>query len=235
MDMLLVYLILLAMGFVIVLLAFLMKESWRTKQAEVKIQKLGVDLKVQNNTLIVILGFVLLAASGFFLYRSDQEAIEKAKQAKTAAEEGIKAAQKEYEIKISTAKDHYDDSIREVRDIMLKEYHYEVNLLFDGVDAGSSLDNSAFYQKVSIKSCIKSYSGKEEKCAEGDELAIGKNGMRMIRLPPYGVKVIIEKIRMQDQVAIDARYTKGEQTYCWHGGMILPLVDMKLFQTQEVE
>ncbi len=229
MDMLLVYLILLAMGFVIVLLAFLMKESWRIKPAEVKIQKLGVDLKVQNNTLIVILGFVLLAGSGYFLYRSDQEAIEKARQAKTAAEEGVKAAQKEYENKISTARDHYDEAIREVREIMLKEYQLEVNLLFDGIDKGSPLDTSDFYRNVHIKSCIKSSSGKEE-CAEGEDLASGQKGMRVLRQLPFGVKVIVEKIKMQDQVEIDAQYKRGEETHSWHGGMMLPTVDMKLYQ-----
>jgi predicted nucleic acid-binding Zn-ribbon protein len=225
----LIYLILLAMGFLIVILAFLIRESWRIKQAEVKVQKLGLDLKVQNNILIAILGFVLLCGSGYFFFKSDQEAIEKAKERTEQAEREVKAAQDSYEREMRTIKENYNEAIREVRDVMLKEYQLEMNLLFEGVENKSPLDDSDFYQDVHIKCCVKTVSGKEE-CVEGEDLASGKKGMRAMRQLPYGVKLMIEKIRVQEQVEINAQYTREGKTYFWRGGLMLPTVDMKLYQ-----
>ena len=232
MDTPVLYVILLSMGFSIILLACLIKESWRIKPAEVKIQKLGIDLKVQNNILMVILGCVILGGSGYFLHRSDQEAIAQAEANIKHAEEKVKLAQETSEREMRVTKANYDTAIREVRDVMLKEYQIEMNLLFDQVERGDPLDITEFYQDTYIKCCVKSRSGLEQ-CAEGEDLAAGDKGISVVRRPPYGIKVIVERIRVQEQIEITASYTepKHGEVHTWRGEMMLPTVDLKLYKS----
>jgi len=112
---------------------------------------------------------------------------------------------------------------------MLKEYQLQLNMVFEGVDKGSQLDNINFYQYVDISVSITPPSGKEE-IVTGKELETGEKGTRLQRLLPYGIKLVLEKLRLQDRVVLIATYDKDGKKYSWRGEMVLPTVDLKLYQ-----
>lgn len=129
------YLILLLSGLVLIIITFLLKNPWIQNRAEIKINRLGIDLSIDNRTLCVILGVILLLSTAYFLFQYDQDKLNDAELAQQKSE----SAKETFEL----AADHLK-SLEETYDL-------EILFHFDGAtDNLSQSEIQSFYKKLKL-------------------------------------------------------------------------------------
>jgi len=197
-------------GLLLILIPFFHKADWILRRSEIKINRIGIDLRMDNRTLVILMGFLLLLSSGYVLFQRDQAAYQNAlREAKEA--EGIA---KEAEKRFNSISDKLMDLTEKISDLA-------VNLDFQGID-DLLREKSDFFFKVKLTATYYPKDRPEIKLTDED-LRAGKEGFRL-STEERGMFLTARSVRRNDRLAVDGSYDGRK----WRGELTFPKSTIRL-------
>jgi len=196
------YILLILSGLLLIIVTFFIKNSWVQRRAEIKVDRFGLDLCVENRALFILLGFLLLVFAGYFLYKYDQGVYNKAVEAEK----------------------RFNFTADRLRSLIEKTYDMQINLDFDKVNAEFLASTPNFFNNVDLNVTYCPHDDKSIVLTQ-DML---RNGTGRFRLDwhTYGILLNIKGIRKDDKLIITAKNGADE----WRGEIVFPKVHFKLIK-----
>lgn len=195
-----VYLALVLASLLLIFISLLKKNPWILKRAEIKINRIGVDLTVENRSLFVILGIVALLFASFFLYQTDKNIYENAK----------------------VEEDRFKFTADKLQELMDETLKMEINIDFDDTDHDFIKSNPNFFKIVALTATYFPNIG-EKTIITNDMLQDGTEDFRLHR-SEYGISLNVKGIRKDDRLFLKAEYNNT----IWSGDIIFPKLQFRL-------
>lgn len=205
------YLVLLVTGLVLIFISLLKKNPWILKRAEIRINRLGIDLHVENRTLFIFLGVILLLSTGYFIFQNDQEILDNAEEAKKEKMIAIK--------NLNLA----EDNLKRATDDLIKSLNEEtfamsIVLLLDKADEEVNLSESTLYSNINFNVSLYRSNGDSVHFTH-EMLRKGIAGFRLDELVDVKSRLLtVNDVKRDDKLEIVATY----ENLLWRREIVIP-------------
>jgi hypothetical protein len=193
---------------------FVLRNAWLSLRSEINLSRFGIQLSVDNRTLTLLMGFLLLLSSIYLLYQHVQA--------------DFQNERKTLEEKTHVAEMTKDDFVRAAQDLrdIWESFGLEMNIRFpDEIDRAflSNNNNKGFLNDVSVTLTVRHAGEGSPRTFDSKELTQGKGGFRVIR-NRNGILLTGSKLRKDDHLTIVAKH--GGRS--WTGELLFPRADIQL-------